>query len=155
MHHARARQMADDRAHGVLLAALRHQLVDAHVVAPVLRARGEPVRDPVHQRVVDPGALDEEHVQPLVAALGEQERPRRPAVAARAAGLLVVGLQRARDGLVAHRAHVGLVDAHPERVRGDDHLDLARHESPLGLGAVLARQAGVVGERLDPARVPA
>jgi hypothetical protein len=47
---------------------------------------------------------------------------------------------------VADRPHVGLVDAHAERVRRDDHVDVAGHEPPLRLGARVARQARVVGE---------
>ena len=67
------------------------------------------------------------------------------AVAPGAAGLLVVGLDRARHRLVADRAHVGLVDAHPERVGRHDDVDVAVHEAPLRVGALLARQARVVG----------
>ena len=51
---------------------------------------------PRDRRLVDLGALDEEHVQALVAVLGEEQVARRLAVAARAAGLLVVGLDRLR-----------------------------------------------------------
>ena len=97
----------------------------------------------------DRRALDEEDVQPLVLPRGEQQAARRPAVAARTAGLLVVGLDRAGDALVADGAHVGLVDAHPERVGGDHDRRLAGHEPALRLGARLARQAGVVGDDLD------
>ena len=70
--------------------------------------------------------------------------PSRPG----AARLLVVGLDRARDGLVADRPHVGLVDPHAERVGGDDHRRLAGHEPALDLRAALARQARVVDEDL-------
>ena len=74
-------------------------------------------------------ALDEVHVQRLVAVLGQQQRTRRRAVAARAAGLLVVGLERRRHARVHHRAHVRLVHAHAERVGGADHADVVRRGS--------------------------
>ena len=70
------------------------------------------------------------------------------AVAPRAAGLLVVGLDRGRDGLVADRPHVGLVHAHPERVGGDDDGRGAVHEAPLHVRAQLPRQPCVIGDHL-------
>ena len=60
-------------------------------------------------------------MQPFVALLGEQQAARRGAIASGPAGLLVVGLEGARHGGVAHGPHVGLVDPHPEGVGGDDH----------------------------------
>ena len=48
-----------------------------------------------------------------------------------------------------HRSHVGLVDAHPERVRGDDHVGVALHEAVLGGGALVGGHAGVVADRLQ------
>ena len=86
-------------------------------------------------RLVDRRALDEEDVQALVARRGEQQAARGLAVAPGAAGLLVVGLDRARDALVADRPHVGLVDAHAERVGRHDDRRLAGHEAPLRLRA--------------------
>ena len=83
--HARPRHVADDRAHGLLLALAR---------ASSLRCRlnrgGEPsaaaticARDGLQLVARRPGALDEEDVQALVAAGGEQQRaagrPSRPA----------------------------------------------------------------------------
>src|SRR6185437_6485742 len=68
---------------------------------------------PPERGVLDARALDEVHVQAPVSALGEQQAPGRAAVAAGAPGLLVVGLERARDRGVAHRSHVGLVDPIP------------------------------------------
>jgi hypothetical protein len=41
-------------------------------------------------------------------------------------------------------AHVGLVDAHPEGVGGDDHRRDAEGEAPLRLASAVAIQAGVV-----------
>ena len=43
------------------------------------------------------------------------------------------------------RAHVGLVDAHAEGVRGDDDVGLAAHERVLRRGALVGGHAGVVG----------
>ena len=87
--------------------------------------------------------------RPLSLPVAKSEAAGGLAVAPGAAGLLVVGLERARDALVADGAHVGLVDAHAERVGGDDDRRLAGHEAPLRLGARLAGQAGVVDDRLD------
>ena len=69
---------------------------------------------------------------------------RRQAVAAGAPGLLVVRFQRSGRRQVRDAAHVGPVDAHAERVGGDHHLQLARHEGVLHPVALLARHAGVV-----------
>jgi hypothetical protein len=110
-----------------------------------LRAREQPLRDALERLLVHGRALDEEHVQPLVARRGEQQAAGGPAVAPGAAGLLVVGLERPGHALVADRPHVGLVDAHAEGVRGDHDLGLAGHEAPLCGGAGLARHARVVG----------
>ena len=153
-HHAGPREVADDGAHalGLRIAGGRHR----QVVASVDRGAQQRAGHRLERRVVDLGALDEEDVQALVAALGEEQRARRAPVAPRAPGLLVVGLDRPRHGGVGDRAHVGLVDAHAERVGGHHHLDLAGHEAPLGVGALLAPEARVVGEHLGrPARPPA
>ena len=45
-----------------------------------------------------------------------------------------------------HRAHVGLVDAHPERVGGDDHVRVALHEPVLRGRALVGRHPGVVAD---------
>ncbi len=94
--------------------------------------------------------LDEADQPPEVHPRGEQQRPARPAVAPAAAGLLVVGLEARRQRPVRDRAHVRLVDAHPERVRRDDHLGGPRHERLLRLVAASRRHPGVVGD--DPHR---
>ncbi len=83
-------------------------------------------------------------MQPLVAVLGEQQRPRRRTVAPRAARLLVVRLDRPRNALVADRAHVRLVDPHAERVRRHDDRQRAVHEPPLHRRALLAPEPRVV-----------
>ena len=85
-------------------------------------------------------ALFVEADQPAeVGAHRQQHRFGGQPVASGPAGLLVVGLDAGRDRHVPDRAHVGLVDAHPEGVGGDDHLDLAGHEALLGGGALLGR----------------
>ncbi len=89
-------------------------------------------------------------VQALVAVSGEEEAARRLPVAARAAGLLVVGLERLGDGRMADGSYVSLVDAHPEGVRRDDDVHLAVHEAPLRFGALLALEAGMVGRNGTP-----
>ncbi len=95
-------------------------------------------------------------MQPLVARLGEQQAARRPAVAPGAAGLLVVALDRLRHRLVADRAHVGLVDAHAERVRRHDDTRLSAHERALHRRAPFPLQPRVVdGNRLARATAPA
>ena len=71
--------------------------------------------------------------------------PSRPG----AARLLVVGLEARRQRPVPDRAHVGLVDAHPERVGGDHDVGLAAHERVLRAGAGIRGHAGVVGGRLQ------
>jgi hypothetical protein len=50
---------------------------------------------------------------------------------------------------VADRPHVRLVDAHAERVRRHDDRRVPGHKAPLRLGAGLAREPGVIGDRLD------
>ena len=122
-HDARAREVPDDRAHLIASSPARRsrrQLALLDVERRVRTPRASRSATARERRLVDLGALDEEHVQALVARLGEQQRSGRRAVAAGAAGLLVVGLDRPRHGRVADGPHVGLVDAHPERVRRDD-----------------------------------
>ena len=107
-----------------------------------------PVRQPAGQVLVDLLALDEVHVQRLVAVLGQQQRAGGLAVAPGAAGLLVVGLERGRHARVHHGAHVGLVHAHAERVGRADHAHVVREEAPLDRRAPLAVEPGVVGHGL-------
>jgi hypothetical protein len=46
--------------------------------------------------------------------------------------------------------HIGLVDAHPERVGGHDDLGVALHEAVLRGGALVGRHAGVVADGEQP-----
>src|SRR5437868_2499899 len=78
------------------------------VARALLRVQLERRDHSPEQRLVHGRALDEEYVQALVALLGEEQTARRGAVAARAAGLLVVGLHRPGHAGVGHRPHIGL-----------------------------------------------
>jgi hypothetical protein len=69
----------------------------------------------------------------------DQPGVRGQAVAAGAAGLLVVGLDGLRQVEVGDEAHVRLVDAHAEGDGGDDDHALLAQEAPPG---ALARRAG-------------
>ena len=91
--------------------------------------------------------LDEEFVGEPVGECVQEEYFGRLPVAAGATGLLIVCLERARHGMVHDHAHVRLVDAHAERVRGDDGADVAIHERRLHVVPVRIVQAGVVRER--------
>ena len=153
--HARPGQMPEQRAQLVAVAAeAADQLAGGDAVATVpVRRRRDPVGEPAGQPLVDLLALDEVDVERLVAVLREQQRAGRLPVAAGAPGLLVVGLERGRHARVDHRAHVGLVDAHAERVGG------ARSPAPRprGSGAERPRagpvEPGVVGHGRLPERV--
>ncbi len=79
-------------------------------------------------------ALEEEIVHLAVGVAVEQDGAGGVAVAAGAADLLVVGLDRGGQGVVDDGADVGLVDAHAEGDGGDDDLELAGEE--LGLDAL-------------------
>ena len=87
-----------------------------------------------------------------VGGAGEDRVPRRgilrrvehrafrfEAVAARAAGLLLVMLDRLGHGRVQHEADVGAVDAHAEGDRGNDQVALLRGEGLLGLLPLFGR----------------
>ena len=100
--------------------------------AAVLAHRREHLGDLVDLDVAGPG---EEAPQPDVLAAVEEHGVGRLAVAARAAELLVVGVERLGGVGVDHTAHVGLVDAHAERGRGHDDVEVAGHEALLHLVA--------------------
>ena len=75
---------------------------------------------------------------------------RRQPVAAGAPGLLVVGLEALGRIEVVDEAHVGLVDAHPERDRGHDDARLVLDEPTLGGAPDVRGQTRVVGNALQP-----
>ena len=82
----------------------------------------------------------------------EQHAVRRLAVAAGAAGLLVVGLERAREVVVDDEAQVGLVDAEAEGVGRDHQLGaagLAAHERVLHARALGRGQPAVIDADVD------
>jgi hypothetical protein len=74
------------------------------------------------------------------------------AVAARAAGLLVVAFDALRQVEVRDEAHVRLVDPHAERDRRDDDHAVVALEAGLRRRAVGRLHAGVVGQRVDALR---
>jgi uncharacterized membrane protein YhaH (DUF805 family) len=71
------------------------------------------------------------------------------AVAAGAAGLLVVGLDVLRQIQVRDETHVGLVDAHAEGDGGDHHDPVLAQEAALMTLAHLGVEPGVVGQGGD------
>ncbi len=73
---------------------------------------------------------------------------RRLPVAAGAAELLVVRVERRRRVGMQHPAHVGLVDAHPERHRRGDDADRAVEEGRHRGTPLLRREPGVVERHL-------
>ena len=79
-------------------------------------------------------------------------RDRGLAVAAGAAGLLVVALDGLRQVDVRDEAHVGLVDAHAERDRRDHHDAVVAEEPRLVRGADRRVEARVVRQRVDALR---
>ena len=80
----------------------------------------------------------------------QQQRDRRIAIAARAAGFLVIGLDRFRHTRMGDEAHVGLVDSHAESHRGNHHHVFAGNECGLIGGAHLRVQSGVIGQDGPP-----
>ena len=94
-------------------------------------------------------ALDEAAHDGGVAEAEEQQGLGRQAVAAGAAGLLVVALDGLGEVVVHDEAHVALVDAHAERDGGDDDQDLVAREGVLDAPPLVRRQAGVIGGGVD------
>ena len=98
-------------------------------------------------------AAEEEALDALVLGLVEQHAVGGHAVAAGAAGLLVVALERAREVVVDDEAQVLLVDAEAERVGRDHQARLAvLHERALHALAILRAHAAVVAPALDALR---
>ena len=69
-----------------------------------------------------------------------------------ATDLLVVGDGRARPLVVDDEAEVGLVEAHPERDRRDERLQLVGDEGVLERLALLGREVRVVRAGIDALR---
>ena len=85
----------------------------------------------------------------VLQAVGQPRAGRQP-VPPGPAGLLVVPLDRAGQVQVGHEAHVGLVDAHPERDRGHHDQAVLPQEAGLVPGPGEGVQPCVVGQRGDP-----
>ena len=123
-----------------------------HVAAVAVGCGRDAVGQPTRQAVLDLVALDEVHVERLVAVLGQQQRQGGQAVASRTARLLVVGLQRRRHARVQDGAHVRLVHPHPEGVGGADQIQVAGQEAALDVGPVPAVEPRVVRRGRAPQR---
>ena len=126
-----------------------------------LRASRDPAVGDVDERLGDRARLlrrriapaEEEALDALVLGLVEQHAVGGDAVAAGAAGLLVVALERAREVVVDDEAEVLLVDAEAERVRRDHQARLAvLHERALHALAILRAHPAVVAPALDALR---
>jgi hypothetical protein len=99
------------------------------------------------RRLVDEAALLHD-----VAEAVRHPRDRGLAVAPRAAGLLVVALDRLRQVDVRDEAHVGLVDAHAERDRRDHDDAVFTEEARLVAGAHPGIQPRVIRQGVDALR---
>jgi len=111
----------------------------------LLKFAGERLDDAVEigdGRVV---ALKEGLVDLAVDEGVEKDRPTGEAIAAGAADLLVVGLDRGGQSDVEDGADVGLVDAHAEGDSGDDDVQFSSLEVALDTLADAGLEAGVVG----------
>jgi hypothetical protein len=114
--------------------------------------RGGFVLRPVRARLVDGADLvgrrivlhQEELLHPLVVLQEQQRAVGILAVAAGAAGFLVIGFQVGGNLQVDHEAGVRLVDAHAEGVGRDHHAPLVVHEQVLVGLALGGRQLAVV-----------
>ena len=77
-------------------------------------------------------------------------RAGRQAVAARTPRFLVIGFNALRQAEVGDKAHVGFVDAHAKRNRGDNHHTIFAQETLLMPAARVIRKTRVVGQRVTP-----
>ena len=134
------------------------ELVDEHLERDDDRTPGivpgdhrEEIERAGHEFRLRVGAVEEEALRVVVAPEVNQDAARGIAIATGAAGLLIVRLERPRHVVVEHEADVGLVDAHPERVRRDQHVDLSGHEAILHVGAHALVEPGVI--RIDASTV--
>ena len=97
------------------------------------------------------GLVDDELPGHEIAAGVKQYTFRFEAVAARAAGFLLIMLQRFGHAGVKDETHVRSVYAHPERDRGNHQIALFRSEGLLGFLADFLVEACVIGEGFAPA----
>ena len=97
------------------------------------------------------GAVRGEHRLPqaVVAAADQQQALRLQPVAARAARLLLVVLQRFRHAGMDHVAHVRAIDAHAECDRRHDDVGPLVDERLLVGAALVVRQPRVVAQRAE------
>ena len=114
-------------------------------ILPGLRPSPERIEEPLQGLHLGIVALVEELVSTPVDERVHQHGPRRLAVAAGSADLLVVPLERSGQRGVDHGADVGLVDAHPEGDGRDDDLELAREEARLDAVSLLRVEPRVIG----------
>ena len=91
--------------------------------------------DPLQQSAGREGDIELPAVDPRVVRAARAGRKRGRAVAARPAGLLVVGLRRGWQRPMNDETNVRLVDAHAERAGRDDHSDLVVRGSVERRGA--------------------
>ncbi len=74
-------------------------------------------------------------------------------VTTRPARLLIVALYALRNVVMYHETHIRLVDAHPERYSGHDHVHVFHKETVLVLGPRLGIKPGMIRQGLDPVDV--
>jgi len=98
------------------------------------------------------GLVDEAPLLHDVAEAVRHPRDRGLAVTTGAPGLLVVALHRLGEVDVRDEAHVGLVDAHPERDRGDHDDAVLAEEAGLVARPQRGVEAGVIRQCVDPLR---
>ena len=119
--------------------------------APAWRPGGRPA---AAVRVVALGGVDQlALLHDVLQAVGQPGGGRQP-VPPGPAGLLVVALDGPGQVEVGDEAHVGLVDAHAERDRGDHDQAVLAQEARLVGGPGARVEARVVRQRLDPAAAP-
>ena len=122
------------------LVVVRRQLAELRLIAQQLPHAAQHLGRRIRR-------VDQELLEPDVAVVEQQHAARGLAVAAAAAGLLVVRLGAARDVGVDDQPDVALVDAHAERVGRDDHVELAGHEHVLRVLADAVLEPGVIDAR--------
>jgi hypothetical protein len=114
--------------------------------------RGERLGAPSGDHRTRGAGLREPTLRHQVRRAEEEHAARRRAVAPRASGLLVVGLDAARSLEVGDQADVGQVDPHPEGVGRDQHARAPGLERELCALACERGAAGVIVARADPGR---